>query len=286
MFINDVFVGITPFVSQRMPSGRHSLRVVKRMYKTVTGQIVLGKGMTSTQTIALPVNFGTLHVRSPKSNIYINGELTGKDDYTTILEAGKYLIRAERSFQYSPVEQEANIVVNSSLTFELNPKPRYGSISVIVEPYGANDAEVIVNDEQKGKAPLVLQSLIGSYVIQVNKDKYLNVRQEISVRENENTKVKFELVTVEESRRNSINSWNRSKWISTAIGLLAAGTSVYFNYQANAQYHSYSSATTTERALFFREKTKTSNVYFSVSLAVFGTSAITSMYSWFKETSF
>jgi hypothetical protein len=286
VFINDVFVGITPFVSQRMPSGRHSLRVVKRMYKTVTGQIVLWKGMTSTQTIALPVNFGTLHVRSPKSNIYINGELTGKDDYTTILEAGKYLIRAERSFQYSPVEQEANIVVNSSLTFELNPKPRYGSISVIVEPYGANDAEVIVNDEQKGKAPLVLQSLIGSYVIQVNKDKYLNVRQEISVRENENTKVKFELVTVEESRRNSINSWNRSKWISTAIGLLAAGTSVYFNYQANAQYHSYSSATTTERALFFREKTKTSNVYFSVSLAVFGTSAITSMYSWFKETSF
>ncbi|MEI7907677.1 MAG: PEGA domain-containing protein [Bacteroidota bacterium] len=286
VFLNNVFVGITPYVSQRMISGQYSFRIEKKMYKTVSLNLILEKGAINTQVIALPVNFGTLNVRSTKSNILIDGKPAGKDECTIQLDSGKHLVRAERSFQYSPVEQLVDIEVSTTRLLELNPKPRYGSLSVIVEPHNASDADVSVSDELKGKAPLVMQSLIGDYTVHVSKNAYLSELQEITVRENEHTKVKFDLITVEESRRRSINNWKRSKWISAGVGLFAAGTSAYLNYRVNGHYQSYVSAKTTERALYFRERTNTTNRYFSISIGVLGTAAITSLYSWIKEGSF
>lgn len=285
VYLNDTLVGITPFHSQKLPEGVYTVRITKPLFKEQTAPLTLADGKTERRTFILENNACTVKVNSPLSSILIDGIKLGDNSVTAILEAGNHLIKAERSEQYIPVEQEIVMSANETKLLELEPQPRLGGISVMVETESATDAAVFVNDTLAGKAPAVFPLIIGTHSITVKKDSYKDETEYFTIIENENSTAKFQMITLEEHRLNSISKWNNSKWISAGIGLAAVGASIYFNLAAANSYSSYTSAATTEDAANFRNKTNRQSTYYSVSMGFVITATVSAVYSWFQEQS-
>lgn len=153
----------------------------------------------------------------------------------------------------------------------------------MVETENATDAAVYVNDTLAGKAPTVFPLIIGTHSITVKKDSYKDETEYFTIIENENSTAKFHMITLDEHRQNTIGKWNNSKWISAGVGIAAIGASIYFNQAAANSYSSYSSATTTESAANFRNKTNRQSTYYSVSMGFVITATVSAVYSWFQE---
>lgn len=283
VYINDTLVGITPYCSQKLPEGEYTVRITKPLFKGQLEKLILADGKTIKRIFTLENNSCTVTVNSPLSSILVDGIKVGENSVTAILESGSHLIKAERSEQYIPVEQEITLSANETQLLELEPQPRLGGISVMVETENATDAAVYVNDTLAGKAPTVFPLIIGTHSITVKKDSYKDETEYFTIIENENSTAKFHMITLDEHRQNTIGKWNNSKWISAGVGIAAIGASIYFNQAAANSYSSYSSATTTESAANFRNKTNRQSTYYSVSMGFVITATVSAVYSWFQE---
>jgi hypothetical protein len=284
IFLNDVFVGMSPYRSLPLPEGQYTLRIQKYLFKDFEKTVTLGGGRTDSSIVVMKNNSGRITIHAPNSEIFLDDNLVGKDLYSQVVIAGIHLLNIKRSYQYIPVEQKFDLAVDQNYSTDINLKPRMGSMSVIVETKNADDADVFIDDSLKGKAPLIIPIIIGPHKVVVNKSYFQSVEKSITVRENENTKVKFRLFTKEEVRAQNIGSWNQWRWISTAVGILAIGATVYFDHEAAKNYSSYSAAGTSSEASHFRTLTNHNNTYFSLSLGITATAAAGALFSWLEET--
>ncbi|HAP34768.1 MAG TPA: hypothetical protein DCQ28_02060 [Bacteroidetes bacterium] len=283
VYLNNILVGHTPYISQQLPEGEYTVRFTKHLYKTHEENFFLTAGKTDRRVVPLENNSGKVTVHSVFSTIFIDGINVGNDTHTAILDTGKHTIIADRSEQYFPAELEITLAANDIRSFELEPQPRLGGVSVIVETENATDAEVFVNDTLKGKAPTIFSMIIGTHSIAVKKNLFRDERKYFTVSENTNTTVKFQMMTLEEERLQNMSKWNSSKWISAGIDILAIGASIYFNQKASNSYSAYSSARTTADAAKLREQTNQHSRYFSISAGFVVTASAATIFSWIKE---
>jgi len=108
-----------------------------------------------------------------------------------------------------------------------------GGISLFVEPNDASNADIYINEELKGKAPLVLPLMIGNYKVTAKKGNYLDVIEQFSIGENEQKKLTLSLLTYEGSRLQTANKWGTVKWIGFICTALSGGASYYFKMTAD-----------------------------------------------------
>jgi hypothetical protein len=279
-------VGKTPYKSDQILSAKYIVKVTKSLYNTTEEEVIVEDGKTVTKNFALSKNFGILTVNAPNSIIYLNHQRVAENTYNAQLLPARYSVRAERGEKYIPAEKEVFIKVGESELVKLDPEPRLGSLSILVEPVEASKAEIYVNDKLKGNAPLVLPLLIGDYSITAKQINYLDVTEKVSMKERESMKLNLQMISYEGSRQQKIGKWATWKWISIGTAALATAAAVYFNSQANSNYDSYKKAGTSSDADNFRNLTQKNNTLYKVSLTVGAAAVVGTIVSWIGQSSY
>lgn len=279
VFLDGQKVGVTPYANSKLSSGKYILKVQKQLFNDVEEEIVIADKQSVKKAVTLPKNFGELIVKAPQSTIYVNGATVGTDVYRGRLAPGRYELKATRGTLYIPAEKEEHLSVGEEKEIVLEPKPRLGSLSVLVEPLQASDAEIYVGSELKGKAPLVFALLLGDYNVTARRANFLDVTQTVTIKENEKSKLVFTMLTYEGSLQATRDKWGTAKTISLAATALAAVAGAYCYYQTQVNYDHYKAATTSNDAENYRKLTERNNTYYTISVSVAGVAAVSSLVS-------
>jgi hypothetical protein len=286
VIIDTVVAGTTPYIDQKKRKGEYRIHISKRLFRDTTFTVTVEDMKITRQVIVLRNNFGELTIEAPASQIFVNDTLVGSDRFYGRYLPGRYRLKAERGWQYTPSIKDVTINYDETSELRLDPLPKLGNLSVIVSPFEAGDAEVFVNTEYKGKAPLVFPILIGTYTVEARKQGFGNLFKDFLVREKEMTTIEIGLSSLEEIRQQKIRFWSTSKWVSAGLGVAAVAAATYFQMSAADNHDKYKAATTTEDAVNFRNKVDSNNLSFKISLSITGVTALFSGLAWWIQTNY
>ncbi len=284
IFIDGKQVGTTPFANKKLASGKYFIKITKPFYADVEEEIIIEDEKTTTKTMVMPQNFGTLTIAAPESKIFINGKLSASNNFYARMNPGKYSLRAERSEKYIPAEKDVFISVGGSELVKLEPEPRLGSASIFVEPTDARNAELFIEGKSYGAAPKVLSLLIGDYTITAKKSGFLDLSQKITIKEREAAKINMQMFTYEGSLQAKRDSWGMYKWISAAVAVSAGAAAMYFDSKANSYYDEYQKAITVDIANSKRDRVNESKLYNNISLGAAITAGVSFLVTWVVQS--
>lgn len=183
VFIDNKKVGETPFRSDRLKSGEHTVRVMKEMFSTVEQTFVITDGNTTELKLNMAANFVNVIVTTDKdANVYIDNELVGKGVWSGRMTEGDHVFEARK-------ESHRNSVYNCKLVLGKdenivipNPEPIYGVLDVNSTPIGAT---ILIDGKNRGTTPKVISDvLIGKRIVRIEKDGYNPETREITITEN------------------------------------------------------------------------------------------------------
>ena len=276
-------IGVTPYKSQRLASGRYGIGLKKNLFGDYEDRIIIADSQTVKRTITLSKNYGTLNVAAEFSRITINGKQVGDGSYSARLSPGKYSIQAERGPRYQPASQDVFLAVGESRDVKLDPSGRFGRLSIIVEPNAAGDAGIYVNDHLQGTAPLAFRLLMGDYTLTAKKAGYLDLSQALAVAEGDMQSLRLKMITYEGSRQATKDQWGTVKWISGGACLLAGGSALYFKSVADEYYSKYQSATLSTDAASYRDKTNSNDKLRKIALGAAVGLGATAIITWIVQ---
>lgn len=194
VYIDDAAVaaGKTPFTTERLSRGNHTLKFQYSSYKTKTIEVdVVGDGGTQSVSASLDPNFAaiTLTVEN-NAEIYIdNNKLLGRGQWTGNLNAGTHIVEARKASHYpskQKIEVEAGIAQQIALKA---PVPQYGKLSINTIP---TDAIVELDGKVLGNTPKNFSDiLVGTYVLAVKKSGYATVEDTITIEEGKITQKSY-----------------------------------------------------------------------------------------------
>ncbi|MGE5314370.1 MAG: PEGA domain-containing protein, partial [Acidobacteriota bacterium] len=279
-------IGVTPLRSLHLAPGRYILKLSKPLYADIEEEVMVELGRETARTFALSQNSGALTISAPGSDIFLDGKKVGTERYHAQLKPKRYLVRAERGANYTPVEKEVYIRLGETERITLEPEPKLGSVSIMVSPEEASRAEIFVNNEPKGTAPLVLPLLAGDYSITARMDAYLDATQTVTVKERENAKVNFEMLSYDGSQQQARSRWTAVKWVSAISAAAAGGAAVYFRGQSEKNFTDYTNAMLPERAAAFRTNVEKYDRLTNIGIAVAATALTSAVVSWIIESAY
>lgn len=286
VYVDDELVGTTPYTKERMLSGQYRVKIDKELWMGAEEIVTVYDEQTTDKTLLLTRNFATLTVKAPEADIYIDGKLVGKGNYEEKLQKGQYSVTAKRD-KHHDASQEVHIIPGNDIDITLEPKPMLASLSVQSNPYESKGAEIWLNGKkQKETTPGVMELLVGDYNVTLKHPKFLDNTQSVTLKENDQKKLVFEMQTYEGSMLSKAHGWRTSKWISLAGAVLCVGGGVYCNMQGDAAFDDYDAATTTSDAVAYRDDLESWYNYRDISYGVSIAPAVWFIYSWIKEAGY
>ncbi|MDP8210835.1 MAG: PEGA domain-containing protein [Candidatus Stygibacter australis] len=100
IYLDEKFLGKTPLVREKIPSGEHTLRLTYEKYKTHQEPFIINDGDEPDFDIALEPNFASLTINSAPENgaaVFIDDKQVGITPFTEpMMQAGTYIIRIEK----------------------------------------------------------------------------------------------------------------------------------------------------------------------------------------------
>ncbi|MCX6307717.1 MAG: PEGA domain-containing protein, partial [Bacteroidia bacterium] len=178
---------VTPFVSEPMVSGEHTLQVVKDMFQPLVKRITVMDGQTTPVIFTLTPNFAEVTITAPAdAMLYVNNQQKGIGTWKGRLNIGFYSLEA-RMDKYRPAKQDIELAAGETRVFDLQPTPLYGSLDVMTTPSGAT---ITINQKDSGTTPnTVNKLLIGDYSVQLSKTGYAPINKTVIVTEGKSTEL-------------------------------------------------------------------------------------------------
>ena len=197
VFIDDKRNGVTPFTSDKLPSGTHIVEVVKDMYKSTRKEVTVRDGETETVTITMEPNFAepVFTCSDAEAEIWINGEKKGTGKWTGRLPAGPYKVKTTKP-SHKEIEKSMTLKAGDNSTITLDPPtPIYGRISVNSTPF---EADIYLDGKKMGLTPKLLNNiLIGSHELRIEKKGCAAVTRTVKVDEGKTAEISVDLPTGE-----------------------------------------------------------------------------------------
>jgi len=254
VYIDGEMVGTTPYSNAKQPSAKYSVRVEKELWLGDEKNILIKDNEKNEKHFVLTKNFGSLTVNSENADIFVNGKKVGKGKISQNLTPGKYIIKATIDKHYDATET-VFMQTGDEKEITLSPAPKLGSITILSKPMKTKGAEIFVNGKkEKKKTPAVLPLLYGNYNITLKHPDFLDMTQNISLKESEQKKIIFEMQTYEGSILAKKNFHKKQTLLGAVGSVLIAGAGVYFNISADATYDEYVSAADNDICTDKREK--------------------------------
>ena len=203
IYLNSVLMGQTPLSLTNVSEGNHTLNLTKEGYNDYVAIVGVTVNQTTTvnatlTALPLPITTGTLAVSSVPSgaNIYLNNALKGQSPLTILnLSAGNYTLNLTKSGynDYAAtvaVVAEQTTNVNVSLVALPQPNETVITTGTLFVNSSPIDAEVYLNNVEKGNTPLTLYNLsAGNYSLKIEKDGYYDYLTGIVINANQTTSV-------------------------------------------------------------------------------------------------
>ncbi|MBQ8423910.1 MAG: SUMF1/EgtB/PvdO family nonheme iron enzyme [Coprobacter sp.] len=211
--------GITPFTTEWLSPGSHSLEFRLPSYRIYTADVqVTGDGTTQPFSATLRPNFAEVTITVPgDADIYVNDELKGNGSWSGRLNAGLYTVEARKASHYGSsqsVELEAGDTRQITLTA---PVPRYGTLDVSSRPVGA---AVSIDGKEIGTTPdIFTEVLIGTRTLQLSKAGYEPATQQVTIEEGKTQTLNLSLEK-QSAPQTVVNSGAKSSIYLTVSGVV------------------------------------------------------------------
>ena len=185
VYIDDDYkpAGTTPFTTERLPKGKHTLQFRLSSYKPLKQTVdVVGDASVQTISATLEPNFAEVSVQAPgNADIYINQELKGSGRWSGRLNTGLYTVEARKESHY-PTRKTVDIRAGETTEILLEaPVPRYGSININTTPIGA---KAYIDGELLGETPNIFRNiLVGTRTLRVEKNGYVAETRAVTIEE-------------------------------------------------------------------------------------------------------
>ena len=201
--INGYKIGTAPITSNKIPSGKHTVRITKDMYKTHQEDVVISDNQTLEISPKLIADYASVTIASSEDTyIYINGQSKGKAPWKGDLASGVYTFEARKD-GHRP--SEISVDINPDQTgkkYEIPaPKPIYGTIDVQSTP----SADVYIDNVKIGQTPLEENVIIGSHQVSIRKEGYNNYNTTVTITEGTTENIK---ATLQERKTQSQTSYS------------------------------------------------------------------------------
>ncbi|MCX6309133.1 MAG: PEGA domain-containing protein, partial [Bacteroidia bacterium] len=172
---------VTPFVSEPLASGEHTVQVVKDMFQPVVKKITVTDGQTTPVNFILSPNFAEVSITAPAdATLYVNNQQKGIGTWQGRLNAGVYSLEARKD-KHRPAKLDIEVVATDKRVVDLQPTPIYGSLDVMTTPSGAT---ITLNKKEYGTTPNTMNKLlIGDYTLKLSKTGYATVNKTVTVTE-------------------------------------------------------------------------------------------------------
>ena len=182
-----VQTGVTPFKSERLASGEHTLQIVKEMYQPTFQKITVTDEQTAEVNVTLRPNFAEVNITAlSDAIIYINNQQKGKGTWQGRLSEGVYSLEAKLD-RHQTAKKDIDLKTGDKRSVDLQPVPICGSLDVISTPV---DAKIIINGKQYGTTPNTIPGLlIGYYNVIIQKEGYATVNKPVVIEQDKNTEV-------------------------------------------------------------------------------------------------
>ena len=183
-FVDGEFVGITPFVTDRLMSGDYKVSVMKDMYKMTEQTFTVKDGETTDASINMQPDFVEVTINCDiDTDIYVDELYKGRGSWSGRLSDGSHYIEARKD-KHTPSSKNVNLVLGKPETINLDsPKPLVGFMNIRTNPMEAN---IIVDGKQYGTSPDMVEDLpIGSHELKLEKKGYVTLVKTINITEGE-----------------------------------------------------------------------------------------------------
>lgn len=137
IYINDKEIGVTPYKSNKIPSGIYKLKATKEDYKTIEQDITISDGDTTNIFLNMEVNYATITIAADsQSDIYIDDIYKGKGTWTGKLLEGNHIIESKKEY-HKTIVKNIQVIAKDHKTITLEPPtPVYDNININTEPTG------------------------------------------------------------------------------------------------------------------------------------------------------
>ena len=215
VFIDGNLVGEAPLTSGRLSSGRHSVRVVKNMYKEAYGTVVIEDGKTLDYKPQLAPDFAKVTLRSVAgADIYVNDQKMGPSPWTGDLRTGVYTFDAVMAGHRTSTISQTISATPSYQTYDIPaPTPILGAVDFISSPM----SDVYVDGKSVGSTPLSVDLLVGRHTVQFRKEGFRTQEKVVEVREGQPETVQVTL----EKGSSTASSYGTSSGGATSGGRLS-----------------------------------------------------------------
>ena len=189
VFIDNALVGVAPLKSKELPSGQHSIRIVKPLYSPYTQTVMVEDNQTTKITPSLSADYSTVTLKvANDAEIYINGEKKGISSWTGKLGSGTYLFEARKeSHRGTSIQKDITASIPVQTINLETPTPIYGEINITSNP---TFSDIVIDGVLVGQTPFYSSAvLIGKHVIVVKHKDHLDYESDLFVKENKATKM-------------------------------------------------------------------------------------------------
>ncbi|GHT45780.1 hypothetical protein AGMMS49965_22960 [Bacteroidia bacterium] len=180
IFIDDKLqTSKSPLTLDRKESGTYTVRAEKAMYKPTNKSVTITDGQTTTETIELLPNFGSLVINTKPegANIFIDGKLQPSKSPLTLdrIESGTYKIEAQEP-RHKPTSKQVTITDGQTTRETIDLSPNFATVTLISEQDGTT---IFVDEENKGIKEWTGQLLAGPHKIVVKKPSHRDGKKDI-----------------------------------------------------------------------------------------------------------
>lgn len=202
VFIDSDMLGTTPCKSDKLKSGKHTVRITKNMYEQYTEIIEVKDNEVTRIAPRLKANFSEVTLRvDADAEIWVNNQKKGVRTWTGALSSGTYKVECKMP-SHETSQTTLNITPNlQDPEFVLPlPKPIYGSLNVESTP---NFADIYIDGTPMGKTPKSIQEiLIGTHEIKLVKDGFIDTKERVDITKGERKQLSVTLSSYDREKFN------------------------------------------------------------------------------------
>lgn len=191
VYVDNVFKGKTPFKSEGLKSGSHSVRIVREMYDPYNTTVMVEDGQTTTVQPSLNANFAEVTLKvDANAEIWVNNEKKGLRSWSGPLENGTYRIECKMdNHESTSITQVISTGMNGETIVLPSPKPIFASLNVESTPAFA---KIYIDGKDIGETPKsISEILIGTHEIRLVKENYNEYIGTITINKGEKAQVKI-----------------------------------------------------------------------------------------------
>ena len=179
---------------KKLGSGSHVVRVLHKKYKPVEKSVVIEDGANHTFHVDFEKNYAHIKlVVDADADIYVNGELKGKKEWSGELVSGTYSFECRMNDYTSTMTKLAIIPAMDGEIIHLDaPIPLSGTLQVTTVPMLAN---LYVDGELVGTSPLQKLVQVGTHALRIEKEGCATVTKMITIEENKTLSISEKLDT-------------------------------------------------------------------------------------------